>query len=116
METNTDTNSILISIKQLLGIDHDYTHFDTDVIIQINMAINILNQLGVGPSGFKITGTQETWDDLLLDEVNLEMSKTYIYIKTKLAFDPPLNSSVTQMYERQLTELEWRLNVEVDHK
>ena len=45
METNTDTNSILISIKQLLGIDHDYTHFDTDVIIQINMAINILNQL-----------------------------------------------------------------------
>ena len=41
METNTDTNSILISIKQLLGIDHDYTHFDTDVIIQINMAINI---------------------------------------------------------------------------
>ena len=48
-------DSILTSIKKLLGMDADYTAFDTDVIIHINTALAILCQLGVGPDkGFRI--------------------------------------------------------------
>lgn len=108
--------SILLSIKHLLGIEPEYTHFDQDIIIQINMALNILHQLGVGQEdSLEVTGENEVWGDLIIDDTNLLMCKTFVYIKVKLSFDPPLNSALTQMYERQLDELTWRINVEVDN-
>ena len=42
--------SILTSIKKLLGITEDYEQFDTDIIIHINSVFMILTQIGVGPS------------------------------------------------------------------
>ena len=42
--------SILTSIKKMLGIDEEYTHFDADVIMDINSVLMILTQLGVGPA------------------------------------------------------------------
>ena len=109
--------SILLSIKHLLGIEPEYKHFDQDLIIQINMALNVLHQLGVGPrDSLEVIDENDVWSDLMDDDTNLAMCKTFVYIKVKLAFDPPLNSGVTQMYERQLDELTWRLNVEVDHE
>ncbi len=106
--------SILNTIKKLLGISVDYEAFDMDIIININMAINILYQLGVGPSGFFIRDESETWSDYLGDSPNLEMVKTYIFLKVKQAFDPNQNSNITQSYDNQIKELEWRLNVQVD--
>ena len=48
--------SILTSIKKLLGIAEEYEHFDADLIMHINSVFMILTQLGVGPSeGFRIT-------------------------------------------------------------
>lgn len=106
--------SILNTIKKLLGISADYEAFDMDIIININMAINILYQLGVGPSGYFITDSSNTWSEYLNDAPNLEMVKTYIYLKVKQAFDPNQNSSISQSYDNQIKELEWRLNVQVD--
>lgn len=110
------TNSILTSIKKLLGIAEEYTEFDTDIIIHINSAFSILNQLGLGTNDtFSISSSTETWEDFLGDNHKfLEMVKTYIYLKVKVIFDPPTSSYVLNAYNEQIKELEWRINVAVD--
>lgn len=107
--------SILITIKKLLGISSDYNHFDTDIIIAINSVFNILSQLGVGPAaGFSISNDDATWGDYIEEGQNLEMVKSYIYLKVRLMFDPPSSGTHVESINRQISELEWRLNVEVD--
>lgn len=106
--------SILTSIKKLLGITAEYTDFDADIIMHINSVFSILKQLGVGPKeGFSITGDSETWTDFLPGQ-NIDMVKSYIYLKVRLMFDPPINSSLIESINRQIAELEWRLNVEIE--
>lgn len=110
--------SILTSIKKLLGIAEEYTHFDPDIITHINSAFFTLTQLGVGPSeGFSIKDASDTWDDFLsnANSNNLEAVKSYVYLKVKLLFDPPLTSSVTEAIKSQISEYEWRLNVEAEN-
>ena len=103
--------SILGSIKKLLGITEDYTHFDQDIILQINSAFSALNQLGVGPeAGFSIEDGSAKWIDFM-DDPRLNFAKTYVQIKVKLAFDPPTSSTLTDSYNRQLDEITWRLTV-----
>lgn len=110
-----ENNSILNTIKKMLGFEEDYDAFDMDIVININMVFNILNQLGVGPSeSFSITGATETWDDYLTDMRKLEMIKTYIYLKVKQIFDPGTSSALNNAIDNQIKELEWRLNVQVD--
>lgn len=105
--------SILTSIKKLLGIGEDYTQFDDDIIMHINSVFTILTQLGVGPSeGFFIEDDSSYWTDFIPDLNKLQAVKTYIYLKVKLVFDPAsVGSSTLASYERQIQELEWRLNV-----
>ena len=106
-------NSILNSIKKLVGMDEEETDFDGDIILHINSAFAILNQLGVGPTTiFAIFDKDATWDDFIDDDtININHIKTYIGLKVKLWFDPPTNSSVIKAMEEQIRELEWRLNV-----
>lgn len=112
MESNFNTDSILLSIKKLLGILEDDQAFDTDIIIHINYVFMILNQLGIGPvDGFKIESQDETWDQFIQDDKLLEDIKTYIYLKVKLIFDPSLNSSIQGSIERTISELEFRINL-----
>jgi len=109
------SNSILTSIKKLLGIEEDYTQFDTDVIIHINSALMSLNQLGIGPeTGFAVVDKNQTWSNYLGTEVNVEAVKTYIYLKVRLIFDPPSSSSVIDAMERQIQEFEWRLTMQME--
>lgn len=104
--------SILESIKKLLGIAAEYDQFDTDIIIHINTAFSKLNQLGVGPEeGFSIRDKTSTWEDFLSDNKNLEAVKTYVYLIVRLVFDPPLNSAVLTAMDNTINQLEWRLNV-----
>ena len=110
-------DSILTSIKKLLGIAEDYTHFDDDIIIHINSAFSSLNQLGVGPShGFHIEDDSETWSDFFGESSELYDVRTYIYLKVSLWFDPPASSAVLSAKERQISELEWRLNVAAEQE
>lgn len=108
-------DSILTSVKKMLGITEDYEHFDADLIMHINSVFMILTQLGVGPSeGFSIENKTDTWDDFVSSDSNLEAVKSYMYLKVKLLFDPPLSSAVMESMNRMISELEWRLNVSVD--
>lgn len=108
--------SILSTIKKMLGLAADYEAFDQDIIVLINSAIMVLRQLGVGPQdGYAISDSSATWSEYLgEDEALLASVKTYIYLKTKVVFDPPSSSFVLDAMQKQIDEYEWRTNVEVD--
>lgn len=110
------TESILTSIKKLLGIEADYKHFDADLIMHINSVFSILTQMGVGPTnGFSISGDDEEWADFIINDPNsFSLVKSYIYLKVKLLFDPPLSSAAMEATNRQISEFEWRLFVAAD--
>lgn len=102
--------SILVTIKKMLGLESDYTPFDTDIIVMINSAIMTLTQANVGPSeGFRISGVNELWSDFLTNEVMLEAAKQYIYMKVKMIFDPPSSGIVMDALKTQSEEMLWRL-------
>lgn len=110
-----ETDSILTSVKKMVGITEEYTQFDADIIMHINSVFMILNQLGVGPEEvFRVEDKTDTWDDFLQDSTDMEAVKTYVGLKVRLMFDPPLSSVVTECMRKSVDELEWRLNVEAD--
>lgn len=106
--------SILTSIKKLLGPAEEYDHFDPDIIMHINSVFMILRQMGVGPKqGFSICDDTAEWTDYLPNIEEIEAVKTYIYMKVKLVFDPP-TGGVLEMYKEAIKEFEWRLYVEAE--
>lgn len=108
--------SILTSIKKLLGIQEEYDHFDPDIIMCINTAFSTLTQLGVGPqNGFRIEDETSTWADFLGDEIKMESVKSYIHLKVKLLFDSSsLSSAYIESANRMANEIEWRLQLEAE--
>lgn len=110
-------DNILSSIKKLLGIPTEETSFDSDIIMHINSVFMILNQLGIGPTnGFTISDDYALWSDFIPDGQNLELVKSYMYMKVRLMFDPPSSSAVLSAMEKSISEFEWRLNVQAETK
>ena len=108
------TESILDSIKIMLGNSVDDTNFDAELIIFINGALSIINKLGVGPTGYKISNSSNTWDEFLGDRTDLEEVKTNVYLRVRLAFDPPQNSFLVTSIKEQIAESTWY--IELYHK
>lgn len=109
--------SILTSIKLLLGITEDYEHFDNQIVAHINSVLMILTQLGVGPpDGFIVKDKTDTWNEFIPDGKNLELVKSYVHLKVKLLFDPPSSSVVMESTNRMINEFEWRLNAAAESK
>ena len=107
--------SILTSVKKLLGITEECTDFDIDIIMHINTVLSILCQIGVGPAdGFSIEDSSATWSEFIEDNSKLEMVKSYVYLKVRMLFDPPTMGAVMEAMKRNINELEWRMNVSVD--
>lgn len=110
------TDSILLTVKKMLGIAEEYHAFDIDIITNINSVFLTLNQLGVGPKDpYQIAGVDEVWTDFV-DSKTVPGIQTYIYLKTRLLFDPPTNSFLVENVNKQISELEFRMNVQVDTK
>lgn len=112
----TEINSILDSVKKKLGLDPEIMNeFDPDIIDAINMALSTLTQLGVGPdTGFSIHDNSAQWSEFIGEDARLNLARTYVFIKTRILFDPPQSSYVLTALEDQAKELEWRLNVFVE--
>ena len=108
-------DSILDSIKKLLGFDPDYTAFDTDIMIHIISTIMGLEQLGVGNNNYQISSKDDTWGNYLAGtNINLEAVKSFIYLKVRLIFDPPATSFTIEAYQKQIAEYEWRLFLQAE--
>ncbi len=109
----SNEESILISIKKLLGLDSENTDFDTDIIIHINTILNNLVQMGIGPKdGFFITDKTSMWSDFIGNDARLEQVKSYVYLRVRLLFDPPANSTLIDSINKNAKELEWRLYIQ----
>lgn len=110
------TESILQTIKKMLGYSEDYTDFDTDIMIHINSAIMKIAQIKKGSFNLiRVTSQEQLWSELIQNEVNFDSVKDYIFISVKLVFDPPPSSKACEMLEKELDELEWRLCVQSDY-
>lgn len=108
----SNNDSILTSIKKLLGITDEYTHFDQDIIIHINSVFMTLQQLGVGPNeGFYIEDGSSVWTDFIPESAILNSVKSYIYLKVRLLFDPPTSSVAIDSINRIANEFEWRIHL-----
>jgi len=108
-------DSVLDSIKELVGCPVEDTSFDTELIIAINSALFGLNQLGVGSvGGIKITDSTTKWADLFGELTNMEAAKSYVGLKVRLLFDPPSTSYVISSMEKQLAEIEWRVMLQLE--
>lgn len=102
-------NSVLNSIKKMLGMTEDYKAFDADVIIHINTVLMNLSQMGVVSPESNITGENETWDDIVDNVDELSGIKSYVYLKVRLLFDPPASSAMQTAMDNSIKELEWRM-------
>lgn len=108
-------DSILVSIKKMLGIDKDYDAFDVDVLININTIMSVLYQLGVDSAkDFRVNGIDESWSDLSDDPILLDLIKDYIYLRVRILFDPPNNSFLLSSISDQIKEFEWRINIQAE--
>lgn len=109
-------SSILNDVKKVLGLDAGYTAFDVDVMMHINSVFSTLNQLGLGQDeGFMIEDATADWSEFLGADIRLNAVKTYVYLRVRLLFDPPTSSYALAAMNEQAKELEWRLNVQVEH-
>lgn len=106
-------DSILNSVKETIGINSDYTVFDNNLIMHINTVLFTLYQLGATESPVSISDSTAEWSSIT-PTTDLELIKTYVYLKTRMYFDPPTNSSLISEINDKIKELEWRINVEVD--
>lgn len=107
-----NSDSILTSIKKLLGPEEDYTPFDPDIILHINSVFAILAQIGVGPKeGFFITDSKAVWSDFIGERNDLALVKSYVYLRVKLLFDPPQQTALLESMKRQADECESRLSM-----
>lgn len=106
-------DSILTSIKKLLGITKEHTNYDADIIMHINSVFADLAQMGVGPSeGFVIWDDSAIWDDFLSDSLLLQSVKSYMFLRVRVLFDSAsMGSATLTAYEKQIAQWEWRLNV-----
>lgn len=105
--------SILKTIKKMLGLPEDYDAFDQDLIIHINSVFANLNQIGISPpEGFYITNENAKWSEFFEGRMTLQNVKTLVYLKVRLIFDPPSTSFAITAIENQIREQEWRLSVE----
>lgn len=112
-----DLNSILNSVKKVLGIEESYTHFDADIIMHINTTFSVLTQLGVGPeSGFSIDGVSQEWEEFMGNDNRLHMVKSFVALKVRLLFDPPLSSAAVESIKQQIDEMTWRIQVAAENK
>lgn len=105
--------SILNTIKTMIGLSPDDAEFNTDILVFVNSALMTLRQIGIGPqNGFSVSDSTQTWSEFIEDIRYYESVKSYIYLKVRLMFDPPATSYVSEQMKTEIQEIEWRLKVE----
>lgn len=109
-------DSILNTVKSIIGITPDYECFDDALIVHTNTVLAELTMMGVGdPKGFIIEDQYATWSDYTRDKSLLVMVKSYVPLKVKMLFDPPTSSPIENAINANLSELEWRINDYADY-
>ena len=116
MQSPPIEQSVLLTTKKVLGIAPEYEAFDIDIAILINSFISTLRQVGFGgiDPRFRVNTKAELWSDYLGPNSDAEMVKTYIWMATRLAFDPPATSFAIEAMTKIRDEALWRIQVAFD--
>jgi hypothetical protein len=110
-----DMDNILQSIKKLIGISEEHTSFDEDILVYINTALSTIKQASnITSEEITEISSETTWSNINLKQDIKSNLKTYLYLKVKLLFDPPASSTISAVIEKQISELEWRINIATD--
>jgi len=111
-----ESDSILTMTKKLCNVPETYDVFDLDFLTYINANFATLHQLGVGPQDviFQITGKDAEWSAFIGTHAAIGGVKSWMGMKTRLAFDPPSNNAVLESLKGQISELEFRLMAAAD--
>ena len=110
-----DTESILVSVKRMLGILPNDRAFDDELIMHINGVFMTLQQLGVGPkTGFSISDYDATWSDFTDNSNLIGSTRMFVYLKVRIIFDPPTSSAAADAINNRISELEFRLNSQAE--
>lgn len=106
-------DSILVSVKKMLGIEQECVEFDFEIMMHINSAFTTFYQLGIEANYYGINASDETWANVFgdIDKNLLNLIKTCTYSKVRLAFDPPTTSFVLDALNNQIKEQEWRIYI-----
>ena len=109
--------SILKSVRSAVGLNAEDSSFDSELLMHINGSIMILHQNGIGMP-IHVDDESSVWDDFknpTQADANSMFSaaKTFIFIKTKILFDPPPPSTIKYMSEAA-DEYLWRLRESFD--
>lgn len=109
-------DSILSTIKDMVGIAKEDDSFDNDLIININSALSVLWQIGMPFAGsYSIKNNSDTWGSMFEgNEPLIDMSKEYMYMRVRIVFDPPSNSYVMDSIKNRISELEWRIRIQLE--
>lgn len=108
------SDSILSSVKKLIGISDDDRSFDLDIMLNINAASSTLFQLGVLSKPYTVTSKEDTYADILPEasEDVVNQVKMYFVYKTRLGFDSStLSGTVIEVIKEMIREAEYRLLV-----
>lgn len=104
-------DSILKTVKKSVGITETDTSFDPDILVYASSAMSNLNQLGIGPdAGIVVEDETTGWSSLGIPQNQLNMAKTFVCLKVRLAFDPPAFSFHIDAIKEQIAEQEGRLS------
>ena len=108
--------SILKSIKDFVGVSEGDKVYDDEIIMYINSSFFILNQLQIGPKEiFSIENDASNWDTFLIDNTkDFQAAILFVKLKVKWLFDPPQSQAVLSALERQISEIESRLNLQAE--
>lgn len=114
-ETPRDLTSILDSTKMFCKLPADYDVYDSELVMLINVELNVLNQAGIGVTGFQIENATSKWNDFLGDEETKQsLAKQFVWQRVKVKFDPPANQFVQQAILDSTNEMIWRANVQAE--
>lgn len=108
------SDSILSSVKKLIGISEDDESFDLDIMLNINAAASTLFQLGVLKKPFTVTSKEDIYEDLApcATEDVINQIKMYFFYKTRIGFDSAtMSGTVMEALKEMIKEAEWRLMV-----
>lgn len=114
MEENIEnvSDSILSSVKKLIGISDDDKSFDLDIMLNINAASSTLYQIGVLKKPFTVTSEKDTYGDLYPggNEDVLNQIKMYFVYKVRLSFDSStLSGAMIEVLKEMIRESECRM-------
>ena len=107
--------SILDSVKKLLGFDASYTAFDLDIIMLINAVFGSLQEMGAGPdTALTISDNTILWSAFSDLPEFLGLVQMYVFLSVKMAFDPPTGRFGLDAMEKMIAQYEWRINIKAE--